>query len=88
MQLAPGDRVEVELADRPDENQLFPSGTMHAGVLKSVEKPPEPKFTDDQSDAEKKRLMSDWEDRWVYLVEVKNPAGEEGTIRWDSPGKL
>jgi oligopeptide transport system substrate-binding protein len=83
-----GDRVEVELADRPDENQLFPSGTMHAGVLKEIQKPPEPEIDKKISEAERKRIEDDWRDRWTYVVEVYNPAGEPGTIRWDGPAKV
>ncbi len=37
LRFEPGDRVEVELADRPNEGQMFPSGTLLHGRLERVE---------------------------------------------------
>jgi oligopeptide transport system substrate-binding protein len=70
-EVASGDRVEVELADRPDPVQPFPRGTMVRGILRQIVRAPEPSAepagTFDQRQAS-------WRRRWIYVVEAKPPA--------------
>jgi oligopeptide transport system substrate-binding protein len=84
----PGDRVEVELWDRPGETvdsdpapQTFPRGTIRYGILKSVEKPPEPVLPDEVTKEEKSKALVDWQAKWLYTVEIAEQDGEE--ILWD-----
>ena len=81
-----GDRVEVELYDRPDSKQLFPRGTIVSGILKAIIKTPEPKFPADTSDEEKEDRLAQWRKRWVFLVDVKQTG--EGEIDWEADGKM
>ncbi|WP_404306568.1 peptide ABC transporter substrate-binding protein [Neorhodopirellula lusitana] len=86
-----GDKVEVELWDRPfpdgrreDEVgeaniQNFPRGTMLYGQLKEIRKPPEPPKTDDEdanTDA-----MGRWQEQWLYVVDIAAMDGED--VLWD-----
>jgi oligopeptide transport system substrate-binding protein len=64
----PGDPVEVELDDRPDELQPFPRGTIIRGTLQSIHKPPPPEIPDHAADDQKSRMESAWKARWVYVV--------------------
>lgn len=97
-----GDRVEVELYDRPgvkmdprgdappnfqNQSQPFPRGTILRGVLRDVVKPPEPDIPESADDDTKARIRSEWMDRWVHLVEIK-PASNGGDIDWEAPGEL
>jgi oligopeptide transport system substrate-binding protein len=68
--LNPGDAVEIELNDRPNRYQTYPSGTMQHGVLKEILKQPEPKFAEDIEADEKSRLESEWKKSWTYVVEL------------------
>jgi len=68
-----GDRVEIELADRPDSMQSFPRGTILVGQLKRILKPSEPSLAPDDSDDKKKKARAQWRKRWVYEVEIKPP---------------
>ena len=68
--VASGDRVEVELADRQRELQLFPRGTLLRGTLKSLHQPPEPKLPDNASDDDKSKAQTNWRKKWVYVVEI------------------
>jgi oligopeptide transport system substrate-binding protein len=69
-----GDPVEVELADRPDhpagKRQLFPRGTIVLGVLRGIDKPPEPRFADGIDEKKKIDKIAEWKRQWVYTVEV------------------
>ena len=62
----PGDRVEIELPDRPRDLQLYPRGTMLSGKLLEIQRPPlaDPlrELSDDEK-AEQKR-------KWIYTVQV------------------
>lgn len=71
-----GDRVEVELADRPSSVQTFPRGTIVRGILKSIVKPPEPKATGERSE---------WLKSWTYVVEVKPQ--KDGQVDWEAAGE-
>lgn len=80
-----GDRVEVELADRPDSYETFPRGTVLRGVLRQVGRPPKPDLAGLDSDA-KKDLTAQWREQWMYVVEVK--PRREGQVRWNREGDL
>ncbi len=92
--LEEGDRVEVELRDRPgprlrpdpDQLQNFPQGTLKHGLLRGIVKPPEPKFAETAAQRERDAARSLWESRWIYLVELKPRQGK--TIDWDAPGTV
>jgi len=64
------DPVEIELTDRPQRYQTYPSGTIKYGVLKEILKQPEPQFPKDIDAEEKSRLESDWKRSWTYVVEL------------------
>jgi oligopeptide transport system substrate-binding protein len=96
-----GDRVEVELYDRPGvkmearggavpslENQLqpFPRGTILRGILREIVKPPEPAIPDSYDEDAKGRLEAEWKAKWVYRVDVK-PTGN-GEVDWDAEGEM
>lgn len=81
-----GNRVEVELPNRPDEAQLFPRGTILRGVLRIIIKPPEPEIADDASKDKKDEAKAKHKRRWTCVVEVKGKNDE--TIDWDKPGEL
>ena len=72
-----GDRVEVELWNRPGETptgeanvQHFPRGTMQYGTLREIIKPPEPKLPESASEEERDSASADWQESWVYQVDV------------------
>lgn len=69
-----GTAVEIELPDRPNRYQTYPSGTMRRGVLKNILKHPEPKFAEDIAADEKSRLDAEWKKSWTYVVELNNGA--------------
>ena len=83
-----GDRVEIELWDRPGETptsdanvQHFPRGTMRYGTLRDIIKPDKPKVDANASEEARERDELDWQDSWVYVVDVVTPdAG--GNINW------
>ncbi len=83
--LSPGDRVEVELADRADPLQTFPRGTIKRGVLQRIVKSPPPALPD-ASEKEQEDATADWRESWIYLVEIKPT--NEGRVLWDEPGTL
>jgi len=70
-----GDDVEVELADREDEIEPFPRGTMLNGVLKAIDAPPE--LPEDASDDEK----TDREERIVYTVTTEDGETENYALK-------
>ncbi|QDV58216.1 peptide ABC transporter substrate-binding protein [Rosistilla oblonga] len=87
-EVAVGDRVEAELRERPaspDPLQPFPRGTVVHGILESIEKPERPEIEDETSD-EGKKLLADWQNDWVYAIDVK-PQTDAG-IDWDAAGQL
>ncbi len=80
-----GDKVEVELYDRRDPNQLFPRGTMLRGILREILAPHEPMIAAGTSDKEKSRIEALWKRQHVYVVEVKPESN--GVVDWDAPGE-
>ena len=76
--LEPGDRVAVELTDRPMPLQVFPSGTILNGTLVDVDKTPEP--PDDIPDADQKK--EDWRESWIFVVNIN---GTERKFRKSAP---
>jgi oligopeptide transport system substrate-binding protein len=81
-----GDRVEVELGDRPNPIQPFPRGTIERGVLRQIVKPPEPSFPAETSDEDREQAMADWRETWIYMVEIKPT--EDSEPQWESEGTL
>lgn len=89
-----GDRVEVELWDRPGETPTseanikhFPRGTMKYGTLRGIIKPDPPALGPDMPDADRTDAQLDWEERWVYEVEVVE-TDSDGNIDGDRGGTL
>ena len=84
-----GDRVEVEMWDRPldteteSSQQNFPRGTMLYGTLRKIIKPNEPVFADDTPDDVRDDAMLDWQSSWVYEIDIAKE-GTDGTIQWDA----
>lgn len=83
-----GDRVEVELFDRPTEAetgipnvQNFPRGTVIYGTLKSVEQPVAPEIPDDASKEMISKMTADWQKQFVVTVDVARSNGDE--VLWD-----
>ncbi len=70
-----GDRVEVELANRPNPRQTFPQGTLLRGTLRRITKPPEPQAADGIGEDEQATRRAHWQRRWIYEVEI------EGQVR-------
>ena len=83
------DRVEVELADREDELQLFPRGTILSGILTDIEKPPKPELNEDATDEERADADAQWRKQWIYVVDVKHEAksADDGSVDWDANGE-
>ncbi|MCO6458476.1 MAG: peptide ABC transporter substrate-binding protein [Pirellulaceae bacterium] len=90
-----GDRVEVELADRPDPIQPFPRGTIVRGTLRRIVRPPAP-AADPAETLEQRETQ--WRRRWTYVVEIKPvlpDAGQGGRVEthespvdWAAEGNL
>ncbi|TWU22051.1 Oligopeptide-binding protein OppA precursor [Novipirellula galeiformis] len=84
-----GDRVEVELWDRPldtpseSSQQNFPRGTMRYGTLREIVKPPEPTFAETVSESDREEAMLDWQQQWVYKVDVAKEDAN-GEVHWDA----
>jgi len=71
-----GDRVEIELADRDDRAQMFPRGTMLAGILKKIDTYPE--------GAENSDDAGHGEDEPTYKVfTVDCVPKKDGVPQWD-----
>jgi oligopeptide transport system substrate-binding protein len=72
--VAAGDRVEVELDDRParpdGRPQLFPQGTILRGRLVEIVTPPEPQRGSTEDDDAFESKMANWKTRWVYHVDI------------------
>ncbi len=82
----PGDRVEIELPDRPRDLQLYPRGTMLTGKLLEIQRPTSAAPLRERSDEEE----ADQKQKWIYTVEVdgqkrkfsqKPPAGQQDVER-------
>jgi oligopeptide transport system substrate-binding protein len=80
-----GDRVEVELTDRPDVTQNFPRGTIVSGILLGIDKPPPPALPDSASGEAREKADEAWKLKWRYVVEVKPE--REDSVAWDEPGE-
>jgi len=85
-----GDRVEVELWDRPGETpdsapnfQHYPRGTILYGTLKEIRKPTEPTAAGKEANA---GAELDWKEAWVYVVDVAEELAD-GTVQWDRQTK-
>ncbi|MEL6894764.1 MAG: ABC transporter substrate-binding protein, partial [Planctomycetota bacterium] len=92
-----GERIEVELDDRPDPAQTFPRGTIVYGVVEEILKGTEPDFSaplpeePGARDAEKKRrakLSADWQAKWVYRVREIQPSTPNEIEDADEPGRM
>ncbi|MEM8910579.1 MAG: peptide ABC transporter substrate-binding protein [Planctomycetota bacterium] len=86
--VAVGDRVEVELWDRPGETttseanpQNFPRGTLVYGTLKEIAKPPETSLPENASKELISSTMAKWQSSWVYTIDVAKRDGDD--ILWD-----
>ncbi|EMI28771.1 peptide ABC transporter substrate-binding protein [Rhodopirellula europaea] len=91
-EVKPGDKVEVELWDRPGETidsepapQTFPRGTIVHGTLKALDKPPKPNVPEDATKEEKSKATADWQSEWLYTVDLARKDGDE--ILWDDVTK-
>jgi len=82
--VAIGDRVEVEVGDRPKQGQPFPQAEILSGVLVET-RPPLPEFDEETTEEERSEKLSEWRQEAVYIVEVKPT--RDGEIKWDSPGQ-
>lgn len=84
-----GDRVEVELWDRPGESegrepnvQHFPRGTVLHGTLREVLQTPRPTPADGQSEQTNDAVIAKWEDDRVFVVDIAT-VDENGDVDWD-----
>lgn len=84
-----GDRVEVELWDRPGESkgsepnpQAFPRGTILYGTVRSVGKPREPVIPEDASKEDREEILGSWREKWVFEIELAD-VNEDGDVDWD-----
>jgi len=82
-----GDRVEVELWDRPLDTptesspQNFPRGTILYGTLSEIIKPDEPEFDDATRQDQRGDVLAQWQESWVYVVQVAN-VDDTGNVDW------
>ena len=86
-----GDRVEVELWDRPGETndgeanyQNFPRGTMVYGTLREVRSVDPPRVPDGMKKLAAERLIAAAEARTVFVVETVD-VDDDGRPLWDRP---
>jgi len=90
--LAEGDRVEVELWDRPGEEsesseanvQHFPRGTMKYGILREIIKPAKPELPESASEQDRENAEADWQEQWVYAIDIVD-RDSDGVPDWDGP---
>ncbi len=81
----PGDRVEVELRDRPGDTpkaaslQNFPRGTVLYGTLRDIRKPDEPSAEVKKADSSAERR---WREQWVYEIDIAS-VNASGGVDWD-----
>ncbi len=85
-----GDRVEIELFDRPGESlrsepniQPFPRGTIRYGTLRNIRKPDKPVIRSGMSPSDEESSLLTWQDQWVYDVDVVTTTSDS-VIDWDS----
>ena len=87
-----GDKVEIELWDRPGDTedepsvQNFPRGTMLYGTLRKIAKPAKEELPDGASEKEIEDADVAWKDRWVYHIDVADE-NDDDTVDWDGPTK-
>ncbi len=81
-----GDKVEVELWDRPGETptseanyKQYPRGTVLYGILTDILKPPEPSL---EAKAKDQDAESKWKENWVYSIDVAEVA-TDGSVDWN-----
>ncbi|MDA8744484.1 peptide ABC transporter substrate-binding protein [Rubripirellula amarantea] len=84
-----GDRVEVELWDRPgdvpggdSDINNFPRGTMRYGTLKDIIKPDEPELPETMAADDRDRKLARWKEDWVFRIELASES-EDGEVNWD-----
>src|SRR6056297_1078671 len=84
-----GDRVEVELWDRPGETEFgeaniqhFPRGTIRYGTLTEILKPDRPKLPESLSEDARQQAVLQWQDDWVYVVDMAS-VDSAGEVDWD-----
>ena len=85
-----GDRVEIELFDRPGESnssepniQPFPRGTIRYGTLRNIRKPDKPVIRNGMSKSDEESSLLTWQDQWVYDVDVVKTRSD-ADFDWDS----
>ena len=88
-----GDRVEVELWDRPLDTddkpslQAFPRGTMLYGTLRKIDQPDKPVPEEGASEKEIENAEVDWQDSWVYHIDIAAEKAD-GTVDWNGDVSL
>lgn len=65
-----GDAVEIELADRKNQHQAWPRGTLLRGKFVEALKTPKPELPATLKPEDKSRRESDWKRTWTYIVDV------------------
>lgn len=70
VKVAPGDVVEVEVADREQKDQPFPRGTIARGKLLKISEPPPLTLDENLSPTAKEDETAKWKRLFVYTVEV------------------
>lgn len=81
-QVTEGDKVEVELPDRPDPLQAFPRGTIRRGILRRIV--PAESASQDTDDADA-AAEEDARRQAYYVVEVKPEV--DGQVDWEATGE-
>lgn len=79
-----GERVEVELPDRPNPLQPFPRGTIVTGIVREIVRPPEPKVAETAKAEQRERALAEWRRHWVYVVETR--VARDGADGGEAPG--
>ncbi len=70
-EVAVGDRVEVELDNRPRADQLFPRGSIVHGTLQEVIEGPAPKLPAKASKEQREEAVQKQQEQRIYVVRVK-----------------
>ncbi len=85
-----GDRVEIELFDRPGESntsepniQPFPRGTIRYGTLRNIRKPDKPVIPSGMTKSDEESSLLTWQDQWVYDVDVVKTSSDSD-FDWDA----
>lgn len=88
-EVAVGDRVEVELDNRPRADQLFPRGSIVHGTLQEVIEGPAPKLPAKASKEQQEKAVQEQQEQRIYVVRVKGedrryskqpPEGEKSVV--------